>query len=283
MVTAIEISSALDRSLKEGRSLAIVSLMEANGQPMTGALRLLIEEDEGEICGTLGDRWLDEVAQRHAVSLIADEKEEITVARVSELIALQKDVVEEAGLREELRDLRLLFEISRPPPEMIICGGGHVGQAVAKAARLVDFNVTVIDDRTDFASREKFPDPRISLIADDFVEALHSLKITPATHLVIVTRGHRHDEICLREVIDKPARYIGMIGSRRRTTTIRERLRREGVAVEYLRRVHAPIGLDIGAQSPEEIALAILAEIVMVRRGGTGRPKSVDGPMARTR
>jgi xanthine dehydrogenase accessory factor len=112
---------------------------------------------------------------------------------------------------------------------------------------------------------------------------LQSLNITPATHIVIVTRGHRHDEICLQAVIDQPARYIGMIGSRRRTTTIRERLKREGVAPELLRRVHAPIGLDIGALTPEEIALAIMAEVVLVRRGGTGAPKSQTGPMAYAR
>jgi xanthine dehydrogenase accessory factor len=109
------------------------------------------------------------------------------------------------------------------------------------------------------------------------------LKITQASHLVIVTRGHRHDEICLREVIEKPARYIGMIGSRRRATTIREHLRREGVAPEHLRRVHSPIGLDIGAITPEEIALAILAEIILARRGGSGAPKGAEGPMARAR
>jgi xanthine dehydrogenase accessory factor len=179
--------------------------------------------------------------------------------------------------------LRLLFEISQPSLELIVCGGGHVGQAVARAGRFLDFNVTVIDDRTDFAARDKFPDEQIRLIADDFVAALQSLLITPASHIVIVTRGHRHDEICLHEVIAKPARYIGMIGSRRRTTTIRERLKREGVTPELLRRVHAPIGLDIGALTPEEIALAILAEIVLVRRGGTGAPKSAEGPMARAR
>ena len=120
-------------------------------------------------------------------------------------------------------------------------------------------------------------------MSGDFAEALQSLRITRATHVVIVTRGHRHDEICLREVIAKPARYIGMIGSRRRTTTIRERLKNEGVAPELLRRVHAPIGLDIGAQTPEEIAVAILAEIVLVRRGGTGLKKSHEGPMAKAR
>ncbi len=281
MLTATEISSALKQSLDEGAPLCIVSLMEMNGQAAPDASRLLVKADGALAGGALGDRTLDEIAARHAVRLMADERQEIVVARLSELIASFADEV--AAKAVNTGDARLLFEISRPPLELIVCGGGHVGQAVAKAARFLDFKVTVIDDRAEFSSREKFPDPNVALITDDFVAALRSLRITPAAHIVIVTRGHKHDEICLREVIEKPARYIGMIGSRRRTTTIREHLRREGVAAEFLRRVHAPIGLDIGAQTPEEIALAIMAEIVLARRGGSGAPKSVEGPMARAR
>lgn len=267
MLTAREISAAIERALGAGRPLAIVSLM-TKGDEAIEPKKLLVDADGTSVAGALGDAALDELASRHAVSLMADDRKEIVVVGSDEL---------------PIGDLRLLFEISRPPLELIICGGGHVGQAVAVAGRFLGFQVTVIDDRADFASREKFPDERIRLIADDFVAALQSLNITPASHIVIVTRGHRHDEICLHEVIAKPARYIGMIGSRRRTTTIRERLKREGVAAELLRRVHAPIGLDIGALTPEEIAVAILAEIVLVRRGGTGTPKSAEGPMARAR
>jgi xanthine dehydrogenase accessory factor len=282
MLTASEISSALEDSLREGHSLVIISVMERNQQVSPKIPRLLVGEGGKPVGGTLGGRELDAVAARYALGLVADEKQEIVVTRVGEMARALNGGIAGEGV-SGLEDLRLLFEISRPPLEMVICGGGHVGQAVARAARFLGFNVTVIDDRVDFASREKFPDPAIRLIAGDFSETLRSLKITPAVHLVIVTRGHRHDEICLREVIDKPARYLGMIGSRRRTTTIRERLRREGVAPELLHRVHAPIGLDIGAQTPEEIALAILAEIVLVRRGGDGRPKGAEGPMARAR
>lgn len=267
MLTAKEISSAIEQALTEGRPLAIVSLM-TKGDETVEQNKLLVDSIGKAVAGTLGDAALDELAARHAVSLLADDRKEIVVVAADEL---------------PIGDLRLLFEISRPPLELIICGGGHVGQAVAVAGRFLGFNVTVIDDRAEFASRDKFPDEQIRLIADDFVAALQSLKITPATHIVIVTRGHRHDEICLQEVIAQPARYIGMIGSRRRTTTIRERLKREGVAPELLRRVHAPIGLDIGALTPEEIAIAILAEIVLVRRGGLGTPKSHEGPMARAR
>ncbi|MCI0523825.1 MAG: XdhC family protein [Acidobacteria bacterium] len=283
MLSPTEISSALKQSLSEGAALCVVSLMEVNGRSAPVIERLLVKEGGALEGGALGDRALDEVVARYAVSLMADERQEIVVARLDELIASLASEVEMDQLKDRLGDLRLLFEISRPPLELIICGGGHVGQAVAKVGALLDFKITVIDDRTEFSSREKFPDPGVRLITDDFIEALRSLKITPAAHVVIVTRGHKHDEICLREVIEKPARYIGMIGSRRRTTTIREHLRREGVAAEFLRRVRAPIGLDIGAMTPEEIALAILAEIVLVRRGAAGVPKSAEGPMARAR
>jgi xanthine dehydrogenase accessory factor len=279
MLTASEISTAIEASLREGRPLAIVSLMARDSRVDDQTARLLVTDTGALAGGTLGNQALDEAAARHAVALLADDRKEIIVAGADELAASSSGDID----LQAFGQVRLLFEISRPPLELIVCGGGHVGQAVAQAGRFLDFSVTVIDDRADFASREKFPDERIRLIADDFVAALRSLRITPAAHVVIVTRGHRHDEICLQEVIDSPARYIGMIGSRRRTTTIRERLKREGVAPEQLRQVHAPIGLDIGALTPEEIALAILAEIVLVRRGGTGLPKGADGPMARAR
>ena len=271
-IGANEILSRLRESLADGRSVCLVAVLARDGVGPEGTAspdRLLVEEsdypDRPVIHGTLGEAELDRLAVAEARRLMADDRIEITVA---------------GDLRP---GCRLLFEISRPPLEMVICGGGHVGQAVARAARLLDFRITVIDDRPEFASREKFPDPAVTLIADDFITALRGLRLTPATHLVIVTRGHKHDEICLREVIDRPVRYLGMIGSRRRTTTIREHLRRQGVDPAHLRRVHAPIGLDIGALTPEEIALAILAEIVLVRRGGTGIPKSADGPMARAK
>ena len=280
---ATEISSALKQSLADGEAMCIVSLMEMDGQPTTQIARLLVKEGGALIGGALGNRALDEIAARHAVALMKDERQEIVVARPGELKALPENEIGIEEVKTRVGDARLLFEISRPPLELIICGGGHVGQAVAKVAALLDFKITVIDDRPEFSSREKFPDPGVRLIAGDFTEALRSLKITQASHVVIVTRGHRHDEICLREVIEKPARYIGMIGSRRRATTIREHLRREGVSGEHLRRVHSPIGLDIGAMTPEEIALAILAEIVLARRGGSGAPKGAEGPMARAR
>lgn len=282
-LTAERIAELLAEAQRRGRSLALVSLLAQGAEPLRQPPHLVVDEAGKVLGGSLGATALDELAARQAVALLADERAEIVVRDWAELAADTSLELESGNLLEALTGTRLLFELARPALEMVICGGGHVGQAVARAARLLDFKVTVIDDRAEFASRDKFPDPQVRLLTGDFVEALRSLQITPATHLVIVTRGHRHDEICLEEVIDKPARYIGMIGSRRRTTTIRERLRRAGIAPELLHRVHAPIGLDIGALTPEEIALAILAEIILVRRGGTGAPKSLHGPMAAAR
>ncbi len=267
VLTAQATAEHLRQAEAQGETLALISLLTCDAEALPQTPHLIVNAQGAVIAGSLGgslnDATLNEFAAREAVALIADERAELVVNATHES--------------------RLLFEIARPALQLIICGGGHVGQAVAKAARLLDFNVTVIDDRAEFAARDKFPDPNVKLLAMDFIEALRSSRITPATHVVIVTRGHRHDELCLQEVIDKPARYLGMIGSRRRTTTIRERLKREGVAPALLQRVHAPIGLDIGAQTPEEIAFAIMSEIIMVRRGGTGVPKSVEGPMAKTK
>lgn len=262
-LTPIDILQALDRARDDGRAIALVSLLERAGK-MTPRIERLLVSEQGKLSGgTLGSPELDEKGARAALTVMADDRREIVTTT--------------------LDDLRILIEVSRPPLELVICGGGHVGRAVAAAGRLLDFCVTVIDDRAEFASRERFQDPQIRLIANDFISALREIKITPASHVVIVTRGHRHDELCLREVIERPARYIGMIGSRRRTTTIREHLKHQGVAVELLREISAPIGLDIGALTPEEIATAILAEIILVRRGGTGQRKSAEGPMARAR
>ncbi|HEX2187226.1 MAG TPA: XdhC family protein, partial [Chloroflexota bacterium] len=127
--------------------------------------------------------------------------------------------------------------------------------------------VTVIDDRARFASRERFPEAEEVLVAP-FQEAIAQQTITPWTYLVLVTRGHEHDEATLRRVVGSPAPYIGMIGSRRRVLLVFQRLTAAAVPDEFLDRIYAPIGLDIGARWPEEIALAIMAEIVKVRRGG---------------
>jgi xanthine dehydrogenase accessory factor len=135
-------------------------------------------------------------------------------------------------------------------------------------AKVLDFYVTVIDDRLLYANRERFPDADEVLIGD-MAHTLKEMTITPSCYIVLITRGHMYDEPCLREIVYSPAKYIGMIGSRRRIKACFQRFHdEEKIAEEVLARVYAPIGLDIGTETPAEIALSVLAEVIKVRRGG---------------
>jgi xanthine dehydrogenase accessory factor len=164
-------------------------------------------------------------------------------------------------------DAWVYYELALPRPRLVLVGAGHVAMPTAEVARLLDFDVTVIDDRPTFANRQRFPSAD-EIVVDDFEAALERLTITPTSYVVLVTRGHVHDVRSLRRVIDSPAAYIGMIGSRRRVFAVFKLLHAEGVPIEKLLRVHAPIGLDIKTETPGEIAVSIGAELLKARRGG---------------
>jgi xanthine dehydrogenase accessory factor len=163
---------------------------------------------------------------------------------------------------EQGSPLRIAIEIVRPKLQLVIFGAGHVGQAVALMGALIGYDVIVVDDRGEFASRKRLPDPRIGLLVSDYASAAGKLSISASTAVVIVTRGHQYDEVCLKSVLGSGAVYLGMIGSRRRVLSVFKKLESEGISERELQRVHAPIGLKIGARSPQEIAVAILAEII---------------------
>ncbi len=157
---------------------------------------------------------------------------------------------------------KLIIERISGRPSLFIFGAGHVGQALALTGVLLGYEVTVVDDRAEFASRDRLPDPRIRLVVDDFDRAIKNLNINAHSAAVIVTRGHQFDEICLENLLRLQISYLGMIGSKRRVISIFKKLSQQGFANSDLSRVHAPIGLSIGAKSPQEIAIAILAEII---------------------
>jgi len=163
---------------------------------------------------------------------------------------------------------QVFFEVIPATRKVIIVGAGHLAIPLVKFAKILGFHTTVLDDRVLYANRERFPDVDEVLVGD-MAATLREIKITPFTYIVLITRGHQFDEPCLREVIRSPAKYIGMIGSKRRVKACFIRFRdEEGIPEELLKRVYAPIGLDINAESPEEIALSIISEMVKVRRGG---------------
>jgi len=172
-----------------------------------------------------------------------------------------------------LDDARAFVDVFAEPPEVVVVGGGHVGRAVAAAARLAGYRIAVIDDRPEFANRARFPEAD-TVIAGDISEAIAAYPATPNSAIVIVTRGHKYDYQALAAALRTRAGYVGLMGSRRKAALIFRQLLADGVPEERLRDVAAPIGLDIGAVSPEEIAISVMAEITMRRSGGSGRPLS---------
>jgi xanthine dehydrogenase accessory factor len=154
-------------------------------------------------------------------------------------------------------------------PPLFIFGAGHVSRPTAQMAALCGFAVTVLDDRAEFASAERFPSAR-RVVTPSYAEAFGTLRVGAGAYVVIVTRGHVHDAEVLAQALRTPARYIGMIGSRRKRDAIYARLRGEGATDADLARVRCPVGLPIGAETPEEIAVSIVAELIQARRGGAG-------------
>ncbi|MEW6524190.1 MAG: XdhC family protein [Bacillota bacterium] len=168
----------------------------------------------------------------------------------------------------------VLWEEVQAVPVLLVCGGGHIALPLSQMGKLLGFSVVVVDDRPSFANPARFPWAD-RVICGPFAQSLATYPTDRATYAVVVTRGHRHDLECVQALLDRDTGYMGMIGSRRRVAGVLRLLGQEGKAGDALARLHAPTGLDIGAQSPAEIALSILAEITKVRRGGSGKSLSL--------
>jgi len=167
--------------------------------------------------------------------------------------------------------VRAAEEALAQTPAVILCGAGHVSYFIARCAKSVHFRVTVCDDRSEYANPQRFPDVD-EIIVEDVECTFDRVRVDDRSYIVIVTRGHKCDQTVLEQALRTPARYIGMIGSRRKTLTILEKLGEQGIPQEQLRRVYSPIGVSIGAVTPEEIALSIVCELVKIRRLGDELP-----------
>lgn len=236
--------AALDGEIE----LALAVVIESPAQPELLGRRLAWDGER--LRGTLGGAALDEAARQ-----VLAKAQGRGTARVP------------PGA------LELYVERVVPPADLVIVGAGHIAQPLSRIGALLGFRVMVVDDRPDFARRDRFPDADRVVVAD-FTEPFAGIPIGPRSHVVLVTRGHRHDYDCVRALARAGAEpaYVGMIGSRRRVRAAFEQLAAEGFDEERLARIHAPIGLDIGAETPAEIAVAIAAEMILATRGGTGEP-----------
>jgi xanthine dehydrogenase accessory factor len=239
-------------------SIAVVITVMAGME--TIASKLLVDET-GEVVGSLGNAELDSLASRYAADFLK--------TRVETRLIAVKDFAPEFPAAT---DILLLFERLEPAPRLVVCGAGHVGAALAKLGSFAGYHTTLIDDRPEFLQRNRFPDETIELVvAADWATAVREvIGNGRGVAVAVVTRGHNEDEECMKAVVGVAADYVGLIGSKRRTNIVIDNLRQAGVSEEQLKNIRAPIGLDIGAVSPEEVALAIIAEIVAERHGGAG-------------
>jgi len=251
------ITKAIEDVLERRGFAALITVIDSNEK--IGA-KLLLDET-GDSIGSLRDPLLDAVIARQAAVFLAT-REDTRAIRVNEFAP-------EISSGDETL---LLFERIQNEPRLVICGAGHVGASLAKLASFIGYQTTLIDDRADFVRRERFPEERLELIlADNWGNAVRkAVGDGKGVAVAVVTRGHNEDEECMEAIISTDPDYVGLIGSKRRTNIVLDRLREAGAEDKKLREVRAPVGLDLGAVTPEEVALAILAEIVAERRGAKG-------------
>ncbi|HDP36433.1 MAG TPA: xanthine dehydrogenase [Candidatus Atribacteria bacterium] len=251
------------RRVDKGEVIALVTVVETKGStPRGGGAKMLVNKD-GLIAGTIGGGVTEARVIEEAKQAMKEGKGRFLVYHLTK---------EQAALDEGAicgGEMKVFIDVLQPKEEVLIFGAGHIAVYVSKLMKMIGFKVTVIDDREEFANKERFPEAD-EIIAEDIKKALSHLKITHSTYIIVVTRGHLRDEEALGSVIRSNAAYIGMIGSRKKNATVFQHLEEQEVSAQELKKVHAPIGIDIGAQTPEEIAVSIMAEVIQVRREKKG-------------
>jgi xanthine dehydrogenase accessory factor len=212
----------------------------------------MLVRTDGSIAGTIGGGAIEKKIIDEALTLIN--------AAAPKLVKYElKDIGMSCG-----GGMSVFLEPLLPAPQLIIFGAGHIGSALSHIGTLLDFRVTVVDNRPEFASRELLTSAD-TVIAENYQQAIDALIITDNTYMVILTHKHAHDYEVLEQLIHKQFRYLGMIGSKTKVATVLQQLRAKGVSEDIIKKIHSPIGISIGAHTPAEIAISIAAEIVAVR------------------
>jgi xanthine dehydrogenase accessory factor len=249
-----EILETLQQCIETGEPVALATVVDVQGaSPAQVGFKLLVRPD-GSAVGNVGGGALEQRVRQATLTALQEGQSRLVH------YTLRQEGPDAVGMLCG-GEATVFVEVYQPSPTLLIVGGGHIGQPLAEMARLVGFHVRVVDVRPERAT----------------VPQLDPAAVTPQTYVVLITEDHVTDERALHQVLDTPAAYVGMIGSRRKVGVIFDHLRAEDVSEERLAQIRAPIGLDLGGRTPEEIALAILAEIVQVRYGGTGRPRALLG------
>lgn len=244
---------------RHGRRGALATIINVRGSiPAFNTAKMLVRDD-GSIVGTIGGGCVEAEVWQAAREVMEQEKPRTLTFNLNQNPKFDTGLV--CG-----GTLEVYVEPVLPIPALYLFGAGHVAYNVYKVAKIAGFDVTVIDDRESYANAERFPEAR-EVIAEDFDQVTSRITPNENSYLVIVTRGHRDDMRILKWAVQTEARYIGMIGSKRKVITIYKELEKEGLPAHLFEKVMAPIGLEIGAVTPEEIAVSIVAEMIACKRG----------------
>jgi xanthine dehydrogenase accessory factor len=258
----VDLYEEIVRLRREGRKAALATIVSVRGSIPSFATAKMLVRDDGSIAGTIGGGCVEAEVWQAAREVIEQERPRTLTFNLNQNPKYDTGLV--CG-----GTLEVFVEPVLPPGLLYIFGAGHVARSLYEVARIAGFEVVVVDDRESYANRERFPLAK-EIYAEEFDSVMAKLDPNENSYLVIVTRGHRDDMRVLRWAVDTRARYIGMIGSRRKVIAVYRELENEGVAHDKLERVHAPVGLDIGAITPEEIAIAVAGELIAIRRHAEG-------------
>ena len=239
---------------ESGNPVSVATLVKASSDRGRSGAKLLLRED-GSTQGSLGDPELDTLALE-ASKRVAD-------------LGNNEHIMTHDGVE-------IFVEGFTTPPTLVLMGGGHVSKATYALGLMLGFRIYVVDDRPQFAKKERFPEAEDTIVVPDYTKGLDQIPINANTNIVVATRGHWFDDLALEAAVNTPAKYVGLLGSKRKTILIYQRLVQLGIPPERLKDVHAPVGLDIGALTPEELAVSIMSEIIMRRHGGSGGSMRMD-------
>lgn len=254
----MDIYQEITRLRQEGRRAALATIVRRLGStPRKDHAKMLVYED-GSTLGSVGGGCTEAEVWQKARSVITSGRSALVKYELTE------DDAENEGLVCG-GTVEIFVEPILPEPKIVLLGAGHVGQAIAETAHRVGFKVAVLDDRESFASRNRFPHAEEILVGP--FESLDPSIVTENSFILVVTRGHRYDQIAVEQAIQTRARYVGLVGSRRKVQLIVENLLEKGLPAEAFTKLYSPIGIEIGSETPAEIAISVLAELIAIRKG----------------
>jgi xanthine dehydrogenase accessory factor len=240
---------------KEGKAVVLATVVETQGSgPRGEGARLLVKKD-GSTVGTVGGGAIEKL-------VIEEAKKLMNASRPKMISHDLKDIGMSCG-----GSMNIFLEPLNPAPRLFIFGAGHIGTVLSQVVKTMEFDVTVIDNRSDFANPQRLPWAD-DVIAEEYQDAIEKLDFNDSTYVVILTHKHTHDLEVLEKCIKKPHCYVGMIGSKNKVETVFSKLRKTGISDQVIESIHAPIGLEIAANTPAEIAVSISAQLVAVRNQG---------------